>query len=410
MYHQGYPISYRLRGGTPSIQISVSRDGRRADIDVDYRSSKFPAALFNGHLTSANSDVRVGGNYNRHVGRWSGLQDWWESFLRFFSARAPDTRTEVAPHQIPIEPRVTGKAPVEEAVEDFLVSWLVEAKPNLAVAYFSPASFGCVGQGREGLTERGLERYVLLERMRLANDSLKKGGPTMASKPKARFEISRREVLAAAVAASSQLVLPQRSHASTSAKPKRAVTVEKMDIERFVESCIHANREAEAQAAVLDVLSRAVHTPRAVRDAMGEPNEAGMRVLHRSKTLTIFVATWTPRMNLMPHNHLMWANIGIFAGREDNIMWRNTSESIEAFGAKALFEGDAVSLPENTIHSVTNPLLRFTGGIHIYGGDFFDTTRSQWNPETLDEEPSDGAAIREMFERENERLRRSGAV
>jgi len=49
-------------------------------------------------------------------------------------------------------------------------------------------------------------------------------------------------------------------------------------------------------------------------------------------------------------------------------------------------------------------LQRFTGGIHIYGGDFFDTTRSQWNPETLEEEPSDGAKIREMFRRENERL------
>jgi predicted metal-dependent enzyme (double-stranded beta helix superfamily) len=111
-------------------------------------------------------------------------------------------------------------------------------------------------------------------------------------------------------------------------------------------------------------------------------------------------------MNLMPHNHLMWANIGIYTGREDNILWRKTSEKVEAFGAKALFAGDAAALPVDIIHSVTNPLLRFTGGIHIYGGDFFATTRSQWNPETLAEEPSDRAVIRGIFERENERLRR----
>ena len=43
-------------------------------------------------------------------------------------------------------------------------------------------------------------------------------------------------------------------------------------------------------------------------------------------------------------------------------------------------------------------------GIHIYGGDYFETPRSQWNPETLDEEPSDGAVIRGIFERENQRL------
>ena len=61
-------------------------------------------------------------------------------------------------------------------------------------------------------------------------------------------------------------------------------------------------------------------------------------------------------------------------------------------------------LPDSAVHSVTNPLQRFTGGIHIYGGDFFHTARSQWDPETLEEEPSDGDRIRDMFERENERL------
>jgi len=101
----------------------------------------------------------------------------------------------------------------------------------------------------------------------------------------------------------------------------------------------------------------------------------------------------------------MWANIGIYTGREDNILWRRTPETIEAHTAMALFEGDAAALPEDAIHSVTNPLRRFTGGIHIYGGDFFDTCRSQWNPETLAEEPSDGAVIKEIFARENERFR-----
>jgi len=177
-----------------------------------------------------------------------------------------------------------------------------------------------------------------------------------------------------------------------------------MDIDRFVEDCVVANRDSDPQAAVKEVLAKAVYRPDAVLATVGEPEKAGINVLHQSGTLTIFAATWTPQMNLMPHNHLMWANIGIYTGREDNIMWRRTAGGIEAFGAEALFAGDAASLPLDAIHSVTNPLLRFTGGIHIYGGDFFDTARSQWNPETLDEEPSDGAVIREIFERENERF------
>src|SRR6185436_18650317 len=104
---------------------------------------------------------------------------------------------------------------------------------------------------------------------------------------------------------------------------------------------------------------------------------AGLTVFHRSSNLTIFAAAWTPEMNLMPHNHLMWALIGLYTGREDNIFWRRSERGITAYGAEALFAGDVAVLRADAIHSVTNPLARFTGGIHVYGGDFFATTRSQ---------------------------------
>ena len=81
IYHKGYPLNYRQQGGVPSIQISSSPDGKRADIDVDYRSAKFPAALVNGHLTAANSDVRAGKNHDRHVNRWNGFANWWQSMF-----------------------------------------------------------------------------------------------------------------------------------------------------------------------------------------------------------------------------------------------------------------------------------------------------------------------------------------
>lgn len=192
----------------------------------------------------------------------------------------------------------------------------------------------------------------------------------------------------------------------TIADGKRPASVgsQKMDADRFVEDCVIANQDSDAQAAVKEVLARAVSTPSEVLAALGEPDKAELNVLLSSPTLTIFAATWTPQMNLMPHNHLMWANIGIYTGREDNIFWKRTANGIRAFGAEALFSRDVASLPRDAVHSVTNPLLRFTGGIHIYGGDFFNTARSQWDPETLEEEPSDGEVIRNIFRRENERL------
>ena len=226
----------------------------------------------------------------------------------------------------------------------------------------------------------------------------------MATTDNPSADLARRRLLLGSVAASS-LLLPAAQAASAGAVPTPKGAT-RMDIERFVDDCVAAHREADAQAAVLEVLARAVRDADAVLAALGEPTKAGIHVLHRSKTLTIFSATWTPQMNLMPHNHRMWANIGIYTGREDNILWRVAEGRIEAHGARALFRGDAVALPPDVIHSVTNPLPRYTGGIHIYGGDFFATTRSQWNAETLAEEPSDGAVIRAIFDRENEMLRR----
>ncbi len=210
-----------------------------------------------------------------------------------------------------------------------------------------------------------------------------------------RSGATRREVLAGISIGLTQLAAAP----AVANKPQN-----KFDLDNFVVDCILANQGPDAQLAVLEVLQKAVQDHRRVLSSFEPLQRAGITPIHRSDTLTIFSAVWTPQMNLMPHNHLMWANIGIYAGREDNIFWERNDQGITANHAEALFEGDAARLPTDAIHSVTNPLLRFTGGIHIYGGDFFNTTRTQWNPETLAEEPSDGDAIRAMFERENVRL------
>ena len=179
---------------------------------------------------------------------------------------------------------------------------------------------------------------------------------------------------------------------------------ELVDMQKFIEDCIAANKESNPQEAVKEVLAKGVANPSAMLKAIGEPKEAGLKVFLRSKELTIFAASWTPQMNLMPHNHHMWANIGIYTGREDNILWERKVDGLEASKARCLFAGDVATLETNAIHSVTNPLQRFTGGLHIYGGDFFATERSQWDPESLEEEPSNGDVIRNIFKKANEQM------
>ena len=112
-------------------------------------------------------------------------------------------------------------------------------------------------------------------------------------------------------------------------------------------------------------------------------------------------------MTLMPHDHRVWAVIGIYTGREDNIFWRRLPSQeggrVEAAGARALGVKDAVLLGRDIIHSVTNPLPRLTGPIHVYGGDFFGLERSEWDPETLCEQRYDVEKALKAFEDSNAR-------
>ena len=60
-----------------------------------------------------------------------------------------------------------------------------------------------------------------------------------------------------------------------------------------------------------------------------------------------------------------------------------------------------VSDGQGVIHSVTNPIPRLTGAIHVYGGDFFGVARREWDAETLLEQRSDGEKVTRRFEEAN---------
>jgi len=145
-YHKGFPISYRLKNGPPSIQFSISRDHTLSDIDVDYRSSSFPKALVNGHLSASNSDVRAGNNLDRHDGRWSGLNGWWRDVFGQLGTggKPPTEKATERLGQIPLNPAVKADQGVDESAHDFLQSWVVGKEPNKSVAYFSRRSYACL--------------------------------------------------------------------------------------------------------------------------------------------------------------------------------------------------------------------------------------------------------------------------
>jgi hypothetical protein len=69
IFHKGYPISFRqfrrigLHGQEAGLHFCLTRDGRFAQIHIDYR-------FWLLHLGPANSDLRAEGNHQRHADRW----------------------------------------------------------------------------------------------------------------------------------------------------------------------------------------------------------------------------------------------------------------------------------------------------------------------------------------------------
>jgi predicted metal-dependent enzyme (double-stranded beta helix superfamily) len=176
-------------------------------------------------------------------------------------------------------------------------------------------------------------------------------------------------------------------------------------LDQFINECRSSLKQDSTLTRVREIAARAVSEPAAVLKALGEPTSAGIQILFRSGSLTILNVIWGPHMTLFPHNHQMWAVIGIYTGREDNIFWRRIpgapAGKLEAAGARALCEKDAEPLGHNIIHSVTNPIPRLTGAIHVYGGDFFAPGRSEWDPESLTEQPCNVDRIVRQFEESN---------
>jgi predicted metal-dependent enzyme (double-stranded beta helix superfamily) len=174
--------------------------------------------------------------------------------------------------------------------------------------------------------------------------------------------------------------------------------------ERFIEECRAALAESDPHAAVRELVARAVSDPSDIVRELGEPRRSGVETIYRAPDLTILSLCWGPRMVFKPHDHHMWAVIGIYGGREDNTFFRRSKDGLTRHGTKELNAKDTIPLGAAIIHAVTNPLDRITAALHVYGGDFFATPRSEWDPMTFAEQPYDIEHTMRAFEEANKVL------
>jgi hypothetical protein len=172
------------------FKFSLARTRRRADIDVDYRSSSEAKFLFNGHLKSSNSDVRAGNNYFTHTRRWNALPNWWQSILVSLFGGNMDSADGSAQEdpEGPTLPLVRSdwekeaEGEVHDAVQGYLKEWLVLGHPGGLPRAMSVKAYPCVAEFRDGSRpDSRLALYRIMQQMRCVSSRIGRIGDLTAA-------------------------------------------------------------------------------------------------------------------------------------------------------------------------------------------------------------------------------------
>ena len=174
-------------------------------------------------------------------------------------------------------------------------------------------------------------------------------------------------------------------------------------VEEIVARCQEALTEHTPFLAIRDVLAELVSDRSDLERALGPVSHGGITALHNAADLTVLHVAWTPGMTLYPHEHRMWAVIGMYGGQEDNAFFRRAPGGLERAGGRELPAGDVLVLGDDAIHSVANSRKDFAVALHVYGGDFFSVDRSEWDLVTHEERPRDFERTQRLFDEANAR-------
>ncbi len=171
--------------------------------------------------------------------------------------------------------------------------------------------------------------------------------------------------------------------------------------EAFIEQCKEVAHLDDSHKRIKLLLEEALKDPSSVMETLGKPTSAGVEVLYEADNLSIINFVWAPGMELHPHNHNLWAIIGIYTGVEENTFYVRKDNAIVKQNSKDINTGGVMMLGKDVIHSVKNTATEFTGGIHIYGGNFVGIERSQWDEGPTKEVPYDMEQTRQLFDDAN---------
>ena len=122
------------------------------------------------------------------------------------------------------------------------------------------------------------------------------------------------------------------------------------------------------------------------------PDRFAMNLLHMpaDQAFSIIGGVWRPGQTTPIHDHLTWAVIGVYAGREREALYRRLDDGsnprfakVEKVSERINEPGHVTVLAHSGIHKVDNPSLDTpTHSVHVYGRDIGNLERHSYDPIT----------------------------
>ncbi len=164
------------------------------------------------------------------------------------------------------------------------------------------------------------------------------------------------------------------------------------DDDQFVADCLEALAASEPAGAVRSAMERAMADPSALAERFSVPVDADDDgILFRSPEILVTCAIFPKGFVTGIHDHATAAIIGVWAGHEDNLLYRPTPTGIESRGGQRVETGEVLSLGVDDIHDVHAPATSWSGALHVYLADIVTEDRHEWATPDSSATPFDGA-------------------
>jgi predicted metal-dependent enzyme (double-stranded beta helix superfamily) len=171
-----------------------------------------------------------------------------------------------------------------------------------------------------------------------------------------------------------------------------------MDIRELVDACREVAGGDKPTRDVSELVAAFLHQPN-LPSLLGDGDRSTYEALYRGDDILVLHGVVPPTpAPVAPHDHRMWAVIGVYQGLEHNELFvRAEGGGLESVDRFTLAAGEVQTLDPSTIHSVQARGDRYLGAIHVYGGDLFGTPRSTWVGDV--EYPMDESALPAFFDK-----------